>query len=141
MKRVIATLMALCALTIVAWGADITLKQLPQPAQEFIGKYFAKDQIRKIRSHHHRHGQSYNVLFTDGSKVNFDSKGQWTKIKLRNDSIPVEIIPEYITTYVWDAYPGVMIMEIESEGPAREVELSDGTELTFDPKGNVVKID
>jgi hypothetical protein len=34
-----------------------------------------------------------------------------------------------------------MIMSIEQEGTAHEVELSDGTELTFDPKGNVVKID
>ena len=90
---------------------------------------------------HHHGGASYNVLFTDGSKINFDSKGQWTKIKLRNDSIPVEIIPEYITTYVWEQYPNVVIMSIEQEGQGHEVELSDGTELTFNPKGNVVKID
>ena len=141
MKKIITSLFALCAMTLIAWAADVSLRQLPQPAQEFIGKYFAKDQIKKIRTHHHRSGQSYNVLFTDGSKVNFDSKGQWTKIKLRGDSIPVDIIPEYITTYVWDAYPDVMILSIEQEGTAHEVELSDGTELTFDPKGNVVKID
>ncbi len=141
MKKIISTFFALCAISMIAWAADVSLRQLPQQAQEFIGKYFAKDQIKKIRAHHHRTGQSYNVLFTDGSKVNFDSHGHWTKIKLRGDSIPVEIIPEYITTYVWDAYPDVMIMSIEQEGTAHEVELSDGTELTFDPKGNVVKID
>ena len=141
MKKIITSLFALCAMTLIAWAADVSLRQLPQPAQEFIGKYFAKDQIKKIRTHHHRSGESYNVLFTDGSKVNFDSKGQWTKIKLRNDSIPVDIIPEYITTYVWDAYPDVMILSIEQEGTAHEVELSDGTELTFDPKGNVIKVD
>lgn len=122
-------------------AAEVTLKQLPQKAQDFIHTYFAKDQISKIHSHHHRHGNSYNVLFKDGSKVNFDATGQWTKIKLRNDSIPIEVIPEYITTYVWDEYPDVMIMSIETEGEGHEVELSDGTELTFNPKKGIVKID
>ena len=122
-------------------AAEVTLKQLPQKAQDFIHTYFAKDQISKIHSHHHRYGNSYNVLFKDGSKINFNAMGQWTKIKLRNDSIPIEVIPEYITTYVWDEYPDVMIMSIESEGEGHEVELSDGTELTFDPKKGVVKID
>lgn len=128
-------------LSVATYAAEVTLKQLPQKAQAFINEYFAKDQIRKIHSHHHRHGNTYNVLFTDGSKINFDANGQWTKIKLRNDSIPIEILPEYITTYVWDAYPNVMILSIETEGEGHEVELSDGTELTFNPKGNVVKID
>lgn len=141
MKRQILLLAASLMVAVGALAAEITLKQLPAKAQTFIHNYFAKDQIRKIRSHHHRHGNSYNVLFTDGSKVNFDSSGQWTKIKLRNDSIPVEIIPEYITTYVWDNYPEEVIMCIENEGEAHEVELSDGTELTFNPKTGAVKID
>lgn len=141
MKRKFLMLTLALIATLAASAAEITLKQLPQKAQEFIHQYFAKDQIRTIRQHHHRSGNSYRVLFNDGSKINFDATGQWTKIKLRNDSIPVEIIPEYITTYVWDAYPDVMIMSIETEGAAKEVELSDGTELTFNPKGDVVKID
>ena len=136
--------MILCTTLFVALSvsaAELTLKNLPQKAQDFIHEYFAKDQIRKIHKHTHRHGDTYNVLFTDGSKINFDATGQWTKIKLRNDSIPVEIIPEYITTYVWENYPDVMIMSIENEGPGQEVELSDGTELTFNPKKGLVKID
>lgn len=141
MKRKFLMLTLALIATLAASAAEITLKQLPQKAQEFIHQYFAKDQIRTIRQHHHRSGNSYRVLFNDGSKINFDATGQWTKIKLRNDSIPVEIIPEYITTYVWEAYPDVMIMSIETEGAAKEVELSDGTELTFNPKGDVVKID
>ncbi|MBO5661615.1 MAG: PepSY-like domain-containing protein [Tidjanibacter sp.] len=141
MKRVITLIVATIVATVALWASEITLKQLPTKAQQFISEYFAKDQIRAIHQHHHRHGNTYRVLFTDGSKINFDAAGQWTKIKLRNDSLPVEIIPEYITTYVWDAYPGVMIMSIETEGQGQEVELSDGTELTFNPKGNVVKID
>lgn len=127
--------------TIGALAAEITLKQLPQKAQKFVHEYFAKDQIRKIHSHHHRHGNTYVVLFKDGSKLKFDAQGQWTKIKLRGDSIPVEIIPEYITTYVWDNYPDEVIMSIEEEGAGHEVELSDGTELTFNPKTGLVEID
>lgn len=141
MKKSLLLLAASLVVTLGALAAEITLKQLPTKAQNFIHEYFAKDQIRKIHSHHHRHGNTYNVFFTDGSKVNFDATGQWTKIKLRNDSIPVEIIPEYITTYVWDNYPDEVIMSIESEGEGHEVELSDGTELTFNPKTGVVKID
>ncbi|MBQ2248094.1 MAG: PepSY-like domain-containing protein [Tidjanibacter sp.] len=141
MRKSLFLLTASLLMSLAAIAAEVTLKQLPQRAQEFIHQYFAKDQIQTIHQHHHRHGNSYRVLFKDGSKINFDASGQWTKIKLRNDSIPVEIIPEYITTYVWDAYPDVMIMSIETEGQGQEVELSDGTELTFNPKGNVVKIE
>ena len=141
MKKLMLATLATLAVVLGVVAAEITTKQLPQPAQEFIKEYFAKDQVKKIRMHRHHSGNTYNVLFTDGSKINFDSKGQWTKINLRNDSIPVEIIPEYITTYVWEQYPNMLIMSIEQEGQGHEVELSDGTELTFNPKGNVVKID
>ena len=139
-KGILLCLVALFAALSVS-AAELTLKQLPQQAQDFIHHYFAKDQISKIHSHHHRHGNTYNVLFKDGSKINFDANGHWTKIKLRNDSIPVDIIPEYITTYVWDEYPNMMIMSIEQEGEGHEVELSNGMELTFNPKTGVVKID
>ena len=141
MKRIILTIAVALMATIVANAAEVTLKQLPQKAQEFIDTYFAKDQIKVIHQHHHRSGNTYRVIFKDGSKVNFDASGQWTKIKLRNDTIPVEIIPEQITTYVWDEYPNILVMSIETEGQGYEVELSDGTELTFNPKGDVVKID
>ncbi len=141
MKKVFMTCLAAVFTFLSVSAAEITLKQLPQQAQQFIHEYFAKDQIRKIHSHMHRHGATYNVLFTDGSKINFDASGQWTKIKLRNDSIPVEIIPEYITTYIWDNYPNEAIMCIETEGAGHEVELSSGTELTFNPKKGIVKID
>lgn len=141
MRRSILLLAALLVAIVGLRAAEITLTQLPQRAQNFIHEYFAKDQIKRIDEHHHRHGKRYNVLFTDGSKINFDATGQWTKIKLRNDSIPVEIIPEYITTYVWDEYPNELIMSIETEGEGHEVELSSGTELTFNPKKGIVKID
>ena len=141
MKRVFMMLCTTLFVALSVSAAELTLQNLPQKAQNFIHEYFAKDQIRKIHQHHHRHGDTYNVLFTDGSKIKFDATGQWIKIKLRNDTIPVEIIPEYITTYVWENYPDVMIMSIEIEGEGQEVELSDGTELTFNPKKGVVKID
>ncbi len=141
MRRSILLLAALLVAIVGLRAAEITLTQLPQRAQNFIHEYFAKDQIKRIDERHHRHGKRYNVLFTDGSKINFDATGQWTKIKLRNDSIPVEIIPEYITTYVWDEYPNELIMSIETEGEGHEVELSSGTELTFNPKKGIVKID
>lgn len=141
MKKVVMTTLVALFVALSVSASEITLRQLPQRAQDFIHEYFAKDQIRAIHSHHHRHGATYNVLFTDGSKVKFDSQGQWLKIKLRNDSIPVEIIPEYITAYVWDNYPNEAIMCIESEGEGHEVELTSGTELTFNPKKGTVRID
>lgn len=143
MKRVILALLAIVALGAHCWAGPKhhTLKDLPQPAQAFIHQYFAKDTIKAIHEHHHHKKVCYKVVFTDGSRINFDSQGQWTKIKLRNDTIPVEILPEYITTYVWEQYPDLVIMEVEQQGPAQEVELSDGTELTFDRKGNVIEID
>lgn len=141
MKKTLLTLVALLALSATLCAAHITLKELPKPAQTLIHKYFAKDTIKAIHAHHTHRNTTYKVVFTDGSRINFDANGQWTKIKLRNDTIPVEIIPEYITTYVWEEYPNIVVMSIEQEGTAHEVELSDGTELTFDKKGNVIEID
>ncbi len=141
MKKILLTATVLLASVIMVSATDITLKQLPKQAQAFIAEYFAKDRINKIIMNSNRNNKGYKVLFKDGSKIKFDTDGQWTKIKLRNDSIPVEIIPEYITSYVWEQYPDILIMSIEQDGTGHEVELSDGTELTFNPKGNVVKID
>ena len=64
MKKVFMMLCTTLFVALSVSAAELTLQNLPQKAQNFIHEYFAKDQIRKIHQHRHRHGDTYNVLFT-----------------------------------------------------------------------------
>lgn len=60
------------------------LNGLPMAAQQFINTYFSQWNVADIRMHKNIMQKSYNVHFTNGSKIEFNNQGQWTKIKVRD---------------------------------------------------------
>ncbi len=118
----------------------ITFQQLPAPAQTFIKNYFSVNDIASVKIRHDRM-KEYKVLFKNGSKVDFDAHGEWIKIKTRDKGIPKKAIPVHVLVYVHENYPQNLIMEIERHGKRHTVELSNGIELKFNSKGELVKID
>lgn len=119
----------------------ITIDQLPQPAQQFINKHFngKSAAIAKIESGIIE--RSYDVIFTNGDKLEFDRKGHWTDIDCKYSEVPAAAVPAQITDYVKKNHAGVKIIKIEREKNRHDVDLSNGWELTFDKKFNVIDID
>ena len=78
---------------------------------------------------------------SDGTKVEFDGNGEWTKVSVGQGTVPVALVPEAIAKQVATGYPNATIVQIEKRGTGYEIELSDDREMLFDAAGNVVKID
>lgn len=132
MKKLFALMLVVMASlsSAVFAGTPIKQSELPQAAQSFISKYFAKDQVRKVEKDNGRRGMEYEVDFVSGAEVDFMSDGQWKEVKAaRGNFVPVAIIPTAIVKYVNTNFKGQTIVEISRKRGGYEVELSNGSEL------------
>ncbi len=148
MKRIIRTALTawLCIMALqvpAAAGNDtpITTSQLPATAQEFIRTNFPGQKVALAKIETEFMEKSYEVIFTNGTKVEFDRKGNWTDVDCKRSSVPTGIIPTQIATYINQNYPGCKVLKIEKESKEWEVELNNGLEITFNKKFQVTDID
>lgn len=120
----------------------ITLKEMPQQAQQFIRTHFNDSPIALTKMETEILEKSYDVIFTNGNKIEFDRKGRWTKIDCEYSYVPEAVIPTAIKDYIKANYPDVKVLQIEIDDDKEyEVELSNGWELTFNKKFKLVEID
>lgn len=144
MKKVLFLLVCLFTLQTVVWAEDdkpIQVSQLPQNAQAFIKKYFPNNNVALAKMETDWFDKSYEVIFTNGDKLEFDKKGAWTEVNSRHSAVPVDVLPDAVRKYVTANYPDAIIVKIERDKHECEVKLSSGWEITFDKKYNVIDID
>ncbi len=143
MKKLIVFVVALLFAT-TSVSADekrVSFDKLPVNAQKFIKKFFAKDAVKSVMTEGRSIYREYDVKLKDGSDVEFDSKGLWTKVDCATNAIPKGLIPDQVTKYVKSNFKGKFIREVERKKGAYKVELSDDTDLDFDKKFNLIKVD
>ena len=141
MKRfILSVLVALFAVAAMAHDKMIPYVELPQKARTFIESNFDRNKVVAITEECDRRTE-YEVRMSDGTKVEFDGNGEWTKVSVRQGTVPVALVPEAIAKQVATSYPNATIVQIEKRGTGYEIELSDDREMLFDAAGNVVKID
>ncbi len=141
MKKIMMSLMAvIMGLNTVSADNEkgISVSQLPKTAQTFLTKHFKNAKIAMVTSELDWMGKEYNVIFADGSKIEFDKSGNWENIDCGRNSVPEAVIPASIAKYVKDTFTGSKIVEIDVDKRDYEVELSNGAEIVFDKKFNVV---
>lgn len=136
----------LCLVTLsTALHADndrpVTVEQLPAPAQQVIKTHFAGLKVSLAKVESGLIETSYDVLFTNGTKVEFDRKGNWTEIMCKGTSVPAALVPAAIGQYVKTNYPDAQIVKIEKDKRKYDVDLSNGVEVTFDSRFKVTDID
>ena len=119
----------------------ITLTGLPQKAQTFIAAHFPQKEIAVAKQEGHLLGKSYDVIFTNGDKVEFNRSGEWTKVSCRHNSVPQGIVPAQIMEYINKNYPGATVKDIEKEDWLYEVGLNNGIDLKFNNSFKLVNID
>lgn len=145
MKKVLIMLAIVFGVTISAQARDTysrNVEDLPKAAQSVIAKNFkANVSLIKIDKTLGR-VDDYEVILTDGSEVEFDSKGNWKKVETANNkSVPSAFIVSGIYTYVSKNYKKAKIVGIERERNRYDVELSNGIDLIFDLQGNFLRFD
>lgn len=119
----------------------ITVEQLPAAAKKFIDNHFPDMKISLAKMETEVFEKSYEVIFSNGTKVEFNSKGEWTEVDSKFSQVPAGIIPQQIKDYVSTHYDEVKIVAIERDRRDFEVKLSNGLELKFDLKFNLIDID
>ena len=135
-----------CALFVqTAAFADIekpvTFEQLPAAAQQTIKQHFPNRQIALAKMEMEIFGKTYDVIFTNGEKIEFDSKGQWRDIECKQSQVPAALVPAAIAAYVKKNYPQATIVKLERDRRTYEIELSNRLELTFDKSFRLIDID
>ena len=84
---------------------------------------------------------SYDVVFTNGYKVEFDKKGNWQEVDCNVDAVPTAIIPAAIRTYIQQNYANSLIVQIDKDRHGYSIELNNGLDLDFDSDGKFRRID
>ena len=119
----------------------ISQTQLPEKAQTFLSTYFPEAKISLVRKEIDVMELTYDVIFTDGCKVEFDRKGNWTEVDCLTHTLPAGIVPEAIGKVVNTHYPGAEATKIERNHREIDVKLNNHVELTFNKHMQLVDID
>lgn len=120
----------------------ISFKELPITAQNFIKKFYPKNEVILVElEKEFLSGNSYEVKLQDGIKIDFDKNGDWTKVDRKLNAVPLDIVPKAILNYVSKKFPNNNIVEISRDRRKYEVELTNGLDLEFNSKGQFIKID
>ena len=145
MKKLTFLFASLFVLNVAVWAGNdkpIQVSEMPKIAQEFIKKHFAGKSVALAKVDTEFMDKNYDVIFTSGEKVEFDKKGNWTKVDCEHSQVPEAIIPVAIQKYVSQHYPDAKVVKIElTDHKGYDVDLSNGIDIEFDKKMRVRDID
>lgn len=118
MKKLILLLVCMFTMYTMAMADNdkpISINQLPTKAQTFISTYFKNHKVALVKQETELFYKSFDVVFTNGDKLEFDKTGEWTEVQCRQNEVPTQIIPETIRNYVKTNYPDIQILQIERD--------------------------
>ena len=145
MKKLAFLFVCLFALSLnVSAGNDkpIQVTEMPKVAQQFIKNHFANLSVAMAKMETEFMSKSYDVIFTNGDKVEFDKKGNWTNVDCEHTQVPQAVIPMAIQKYLAKNYPDAYVLKIElTDRKGYDVDLNNGFDIEFDKRFNVTEID
>lgn len=146
MKRGYVICLLLCFLSGIAiLNADnerpLRMEQLPKKIQDFVTLYFpnAKLALAKVEEEHFN--CEYDLIFTDGNKIEFYCNGDWKEIKCKRNFVPLEVLPEKIVAFLSNNYPDVQVLQAERTKKHYKLKLSNRWKLKFDKNGCLIDAD
>ena len=148
MKRIFRILMIaiFCMLTCnmaANAGNDkpIAINALPEKAQTLLNNHFNNQKVMLATIESGVINKSYDVVLQNGTKLEFDKKGNLTEIDYKQGIVPALLIPQAIRNYLKENYPAQAVKKIEMNKNEYEVELANGLDLTFNKHFQVIDID
>ena len=148
MKRTMKILMiAICCMAscniVMNAGNDkpISVNALPVKAQTLISNHFSNQKVMLATIESGIIGRSYDVVLKNGTKLEFDKKGNLKEIDCKQGTVPTRLIPQAIKNYLNDNYAGQSVKKIEFDKNEYEVELTNGLDMTFNKHFQLIDID
>lgn len=145
MKKMMFLFMSLFVMNLAVFADNdkpIQVTEMPKEAQSFVKSHFANQSVAVAKMETDFLDKTYDVIFTNGDKVEFDKKGNWTKVDCEHTQVPQAVIPAAIQQYVSKNYPDAKVVKIEkTDRKGFDVDLSNGFDIEFDKKMRVVEVD
>ena len=148
MKRIFRILMiAICCMVSCNMAANagndkpISVNALPAKAQTLLNNHFNSQKVMLATIESGVVSRSYDVVLQNGTKLEFDKKGNLTEINCKQGIVPALLIPQAIKNYLKDNYAGQSVKKIEMNNDEYEVELTNGLDLTFNKHFQLIDID
>ena len=148
MKRIFRILMiAICCMVSCNMAANagndkpISVNALPAKDQTLLNNHFNSQKVMLATIESGVVSRSYDVVLQNGTKLEFDKKGNLTEINCKQGIVPALLIPQAIKNYLKDNYAGQSVKKIEMNKNEYEVELANGLDLTFNKHFQVIDID
>ena len=148
MKRIFRILMiAICCMVSCNMAANagndkpISVNALPAKAQTLLNNHFNGQKVMLATIESGVVSRSYDVVLQNGTKLEFDKKGNLTEIDCKQGIVPVQLIPQAIKNYLEVNYAGQSVKKIEIKKNEYEVELVNGLDLTFNKHFQLIDID
>ena len=119
----------------------ISVNALPAKAQTLLNNHFNNQKVMLATIESGVINKSYDVVLQNGTKLEFDKKGNLTEIDCKQGIVPALLIPQAIKNYLKENYRGETVRKIELNKKEYEVELTNGIDLTFNKHFQLIDID
>ncbi|MBD5207439.1 MAG: hypothetical protein HDS79_04105 [Bacteroidales bacterium] len=111
---------------------SINREDLPEISRIFLDEHFPKAKVSMVKTDKHLLKKTdYDVKLTNGTKIDFNNKGEWTAVDCGKKAVPETIIHSRITAYVSKNHSECKIVSIAKKNLGYNVGLSDGKILRF----------
>ena len=148
MERTIKTIMVVICCVMAYFmpaNADnnkpFKVTELPAKAQMVLSQHFKNQKVAFASIESGIIDKNYDVVMQNGTKLEFDKKGNVTEIDCKQGAVPEKLIPQAIYTYLQENHSGQTVRKIEFNKNEYEVELSNGLDITFNKHFQVIDID
>ena len=144
MRIVMIAICCMMSFNIVANAGNdkpINVNELPAKAQTLLSKHFKGQKVILATIESGVVSRSYDVVLRNGTKLEFDKKGNLTEIDCKQGIVPSQLIPQPIKNYLKENYRGETVRKIELNKKEYEVELTNGIDLTFNKHFQLIDID
>lgn len=144
MKKVIKIFSLICIIIAVS-SCDgqkiITPSSLDPSILSFVKTYFQQSTITNAIYEDHE----YDLLLSDGTKLEFDKKFEWTEIDCERstvyEKVPGALVPQPIYNYITTNYSDNRIVKISRDRDSWSVDLDNNIEIEFDKTFKIREID
>ena len=117
---------------------EIGYTELPVQAQQFVKQYFPSATYSHVEKEKDHGKWEYEALLSDGTKIDFDSKGEWKSVDCKFSTLPSGIIPDAIAADIAQRYPSQQPYKIEKETGGYEIDIP-GYDLYYTSAGKFIR--
>ncbi len=117
---------------------EIGYTELPVQAQQFVKQYFPSATYTYVEKEKNNGKWEYEATLSDGTKIDFNNKGEWKSVDCKFSALPSGIIPDVIAADIAKRYPSQQPYKIEKEIGGYEIDIL-GFDLYYSTAGKFIR--